>query len=100
MDELGLARKWRVGELESVLFDVRLAGGDDRTELDFRRDRAVAAVPYPEAVAVDRRAAAAPPPAPPEPWWRKPSLLVNLWHGLAPAAMIGGAFYAIGKALG
>lgn len=41
-------RPWMLGELEDVIYRLRLAGGDDGTEVRFKRDAIEACVPFAE----------------------------------------------------
>ena len=56
LSEHGHQRKWTLGELESIIYDLRLAGADDRTVVDVQRSFTQALVPFPEAVTTARSA--------------------------------------------
>lgn len=61
-------RPWMLGELEDVIYRLRLGGGDEGTEVRFKRDAIEACIPFAEYALMP----ASPQPPPPAP--RRPSV--------------------------
>lgn len=83
-------RPWMLGELEDVIYRLRLSGGGEDTEVRFKRDAIEACVPFPEfALTPPAREAVAVPDSVPPSRLRRVGLMAGLGLLLVVLALLG-----------
>lgn len=94
--ESNIPRPWTLGELETLMYRMRLGGGTDHTEVRFKHDHTEATIPFPELVLEAPTPKTPDPPERPAVRWRNTRSAFAITGAVALVVLVYGALAIAG----